>query len=181
LNDHPQAGRALELAKLLRATAGQGEAPAESAPPDRTEVGELLGRFDAVVTDPDLVSVARSPFEDGYYAYAVEEAAKYINNLVKDRSGQHGRDGASLMTHVFSSTKPILRLNPLKTQSQQDQQVGYMQILQGLMTGIRNPRAHEHQYLDEPHVALEILALCNHLARVVKAATRTRNRAPKAP
>jgi len=85
------------------------------------------------------------------------------------------------MAHVFSPAKPILRVNDLKTQSKQDQQQGYMQILQGLMTGIRNPRAHEHQYLDEPEVALEILGLCNHLARVIKGAVRTRSRKPKKP
>ncbi len=52
--------------------------------------------------------------------------------------------------------------------------IGYMQILQGTMTGIRNPRAHEHAYLDEPHNALEILALCNHVVRIVRRATRTK-------
>jgi hypothetical protein len=47
------------------------------------------------------------------------------------------------------------------------------------MTGIRNPRAHEHNYLDEPHAALELLALANHLFRLVMQATRTRGRKGK--
>jgi uncharacterized protein (TIGR02391 family) len=168
---------AVNLSRLLRdATAKRAAGQAELPP-----VAHLVQRFDLLVTDTDLVAVARSPFEDGYYAYAVEEAAKYLNNLVKDKSGQQNRDGASLMAHVFSPAKPILRVNDLKTQSKQDQQQGYMQILQGLMTGIRNPRAHEHQYLDEPEVALEILGLCNHLARAIKGAVRTRSRKPKKP
>jgi uncharacterized protein (TIGR02391 family) len=166
---------ASNLARLLGEIAPPRQVSAEPLPP----VDDLVRRFDQLVTDSDLATVARSPFEDGYYAYAVEEAAKYINNLVKDRSGEKNRDGPSLMSHVFSPGKPILRVNDLKTQSKKDQQQGYMQLLQGLMTGIRNPRAHEHQYLDEPDVALEMLALCNHLVRVVKVAVRTRNRKPK--
>jgi uncharacterized protein (TIGR02391 family) len=163
---------ALNLARLLQAASPKAvPEPGELAPAD-----DLVRRFDLLVTDPNLVDVARSPFEDGYYAYAVEEAAKYVNNLVKQRSGEGNRDGASLMAHVFSLNNPKLRINDLKTPSKQDQQQGYMQILQGLMTGIRNPRAHEHQYLDEPEVALEMLGLCNHLVRVVKGAVRTRKR-----
>ena len=49
-----------------------------------------------------------------------------------------------------------------------------MLIFQGSMIGIRNPRAHEHRYLDDPRNALELLALCNHLVRVAVNATRTR-------
>jgi Protein of unknown function (Hypoth_ymh) len=48
-----------------------------------------------------------------------------------------------------------------------------MDIFAGAMTGIRNPRAHEHAYLDDPRTALELLALANHLARMARGATRS--------
>ena len=80
------------------------------------------------------------------------------------------------MTTAFSPTSPYLKLTPLRTRFQQDEQQGYMQIMAGAMTGIRNPRAHEHQNLDDPRTALELLALCNHLVRIVTRATKPRRR-----
>jgi uncharacterized protein (TIGR02391 family) len=164
-------GLARALQELAPAPAPEPEVPGAPPPP----VADPLGLFDQIVTDPELVGVVRSLFEDGYYALAVEEATKFVNNLVKARSGS-SLDGAKLMGAVFSKDKPILRLNDLKTQSKIDQQIGYGLILQGTMIGVRNPRAHEHAYLDEPHNALEILALCNHVVRVIRNATRTRRK-----
>lgn len=164
---------ALEIARALQEIAPapepELEVPGEPPPP----VADPLGLFDRIVTDPELVGVARSLFSDGYYALAVEEATKFVNNLVKDRSKSE-LDGAKMMAHVFSKDAPVLRVNDLKTESKINQQIGYAMILQGAMTGIRNPRAHEHAYLDEPHNALEMLALCNHVVRVIRKATKTR-------
>lgn len=137
--------------------------------------------FDSVVTEVTLRNVARQLFVEGHYALAVEEAYKCLNNFVKSRSGL-GADGASLMKTVFSAKNPTLRLNALKTQSQQDQQIGYMDIFAGCMTGIRNPRAHEHRYIDDPQVALELLSLANHLLRMASKAKRARRKSsPSSP
>jgi uncharacterized protein (TIGR02391 family) len=170
---------ALEIARALQEIAPPPEPQLEipGEPPPR--VTDPLGLFGQIVTDAKLIEVSRSLFEDGYYALAIEEATKFVNNLVKDGSGgvkdKNGNDldGSKLMARVFSKDKPVLMLNDLGTQSEIDEQIGYALILQGTMIGIRNPRAHEHAYLDEPHHALEILALCNHLVRVIRNATRT--------
>lgn len=134
--------------------------------------------FDSMILDDGLREVARRLFVDGHYALSVEEAFKYINNVVKTRSGL-SQDGAGLMKAALSPTNPRLRLNSLKTKSEQDQQLGYMEILSGCMTGIRNPRAHEHQYLDKPEVALEMLVLANHLLRMLTQARRVRHERKK--
>jgi uncharacterized protein (TIGR02391 family) len=129
--------------------------------------------FDALVTDAALRDTSRQLFLEGHHALAVEEAFKCVNNVVKARTGL-GADGADLMRTALSPKKPVLKLSDLRTESQQNQQLGYMQMLAGCMTGIRNPRAHEHRYLDEPHVALELLVMANHLLRVVRGAKRSR-------
>jgi len=127
--------------------------------------------FDLLILEEPLRSTTRKLFMDGHYALAVEEAYKCLNNEVKDRSSALiDWDGADLMRKVFSLNKPILKLNTLKTKSQQNQQQGYMDILAGCMTGIRNPRAHEHRYLDAPEVTIELLTLANHLFRMVRLA-----------
>lgn len=131
--------------------------------------------FDALITEPELVSTTRKLFENGHYSLAVEEGFKQLNNIVKRRSGQ-AVDGAALMRSTFSPKAPLLRLNKLSTQSQIDQQQGYMDIFAGCMTGIRNPRAHEHQYLDDANVALELLVLANHLLRMTNQAKKTRRK-----
>lgn len=162
---------ALRVAQQMQAAVGE-----RAKRPVPAEVPDPLALFDAVVTEPELREEARQLFVDGHYSQAVEEGYKYLNNVVKRRTGNEA-DGSALMQTALSLKDPLLRLSPLKTQSQKDQQLGYMQILAGSMTGIRNPRAHEHKYLDEPRNALELLALCNHLVRMVNAATRTRRRA----
>lgn len=141
----------------------------------RTELGSALLRYDQLIDDPELISTTRELYANGHFAQSVEEAFKYINNLVKHRTGLKS-DGADLMNRAFSLSAPRLKLSGLKTQSQKDQQTGYMMMLGGAMTGIRNPRAHEHQYLDDPRAALELLCFANHLARHVRSAVRTRTR-----
>ena len=165
--DSGAAKRALDLAQRLQSAASFTR-PSKSAP-----VEDSNGLLDAIVTEPELREEVRQLFRDGHYPQAVEEGFKYLNNLVKRRTGV-AADGAGLMTTAFSPGTPLLRLSKLTTQSQKDQQQGYMLIFQGSMIGIRNPRAHEHRYLDDPRNALELLALCNHLVRVAVNATRTR-------
>ena len=52
------------------------------------------------------------------------------------------------MKVVLSAHSPVLMLNPLQSQSERDQQLGYMEMFAGSMTGVRNPRAHEHDLVD---------------------------------
>lgn len=129
--------------------------------------------FDVLVTDPDLARWTRRLFRDGHFARAVEEAFKCLNNIVKNKS-RSMTDGAPLMQHAFSADKPILKLNRLKSQSERDEQRGYMEMFAGAMRGIRNPRAHDHELEDHPEAALELLTIANHLIVRAKAATRAR-------
>ena len=76
------------------------------------------------------------------------------------------------MRHVFGAQSPLLKLNALQSQSDQDEHNGYRDIFAGAMTGIRNPRAHESDVEDNPLGALELLTLANHLMRKLDEATR---------
>ena len=109
--------------------------------------------------------MSRKLFADGHYARAVEEAFKYLNNAVKKKSGLTKKDGADLMRGAFSANSPVLKLNKFLSDTEKSEQRGYMEIFAGTMTGIRNPRAHDHELDDQPEAALEMLALANHLIR----------------
>ena len=131
-----------------------------------------LDSFDQLITSESIRSVSRGLFSDSHYARAVEEAFKCLNNEVK-AACRSNADGASLMRTAFSANSPLLKLNSLQSDSDNDEQKGYMDIYAGAMTGIRNPRAHEHELQDEPEVALELLTLANHLMCKLESATRT--------
>lgn len=121
--------------------------------------------FDELVTNEPLREASSSLFRSEHYARAVEEAFKCLNHAVREKSGLVQRDGADLMRAAFSVNNPVLKINDLSSTSKQNEQRGYMDIYAGAMTGIRNPRAHDHQLIDNPEAALEMIVLANHLMR----------------
>jgi uncharacterized protein (TIGR02391 family) len=161
---------ALALAQRLQ---GASSPPAS---PDRLLDG--LGPvvlYDALVTDAQLRRATRRLFADGHYSQAVLEGCKYLCRRMRARTGLDV-DGADLMRTALSPSKPLLRLNPMRTQSDRDEQRGYMELLAGLMTAVRNPRAHDDR-ADDAMDALGLLVTIHHCLSLVCSATRTRRRA----
>ncbi len=169
---HDLVGRARAIqSEVTGAETARRPEPEPVAPPG----SDPLALFDGIVTDVRLATYTRTLFRDGHYARAVEEAFKYVNNLVKGRTGAQ-EDGWKLMMGAMDTANPELRLSRLRSISEIDEQEGYRHMLAGAMRGIRNPRAHENDLRDEPGVALELIAWANHLSRVVSQATRRRRR-----
>lgn len=133
-----------------------------------------LEAYDAVVLDPDLIAATRKLFADQHYARAVEEAFKCLNATVKVRSGLVRGDGADLMFRAFDPDRPILRFNRLRSVTDRDEQTGLRYLMAGAMTGLRNPRAHDHRIEDAPQGALEMLVLASFLMRMLRRTARAR-------
>lgn len=96
---------------------------------------------------PIIKQTALNKFYYGQYADSVETAFKEINSRLKKiciKQGHSERDGADLMTFIFSENNPVLKFENITTSSGRNVQKGYMQIFAGAMTGIRNPKAHEN-------------------------------------
>ncbi len=114
---------------------------------------------------PRIVALARPRFEKALYGDAVESCFKEINSAVKhlylDATGRES-DGAGLMNSAFSPNDPVIRLTDMTTQSERDEQQGYMQIYAGAMTGIRNPKAHANINPDS-RKTLHLVALASLL------------------
>lgn len=142
---------------------------------------DWLAAFDALVEHPEVRFASRSLFEDAHYSRAVEEAYKALVSGVREKSGLRALDGRPLMENAFSLNAPRLKVNGLRTQTDRDQQLGYMSLFAGAVSGIRNPRAHDHRLMDEPRDALALLTLCDHLFTVLDASIRARARRPARP
>jgi len=132
--------------------------------------------YDQMVIDAGLRTATKRLFRDKHYAEAVRRGCMHVNNLVKKKSGLATKDGPDLMHHAFRADAPVLKINRLASLSDRDEQDGYRYMLAGMMTGVRNPRAHE-PVEDDPEAALEILTLANHMVRIVARSRRVRRRA----
>lgn len=142
----------------------------------KKETSLSINLYNEVITNKSLRKKTEKLFNDGHHARAVEEAYKLLDNLVKKKAynlGQTDLTGASLMQTVFSPKNPLLKLNEGISASEQNEQSGYMQILAGCMTGIRNPRAHDSDWEDTEQRAFQLLVFANHLIERVSMSEKT--------
>lgn len=122
---------------------------------------------------PRIADVAGNLFEDGYHWEAVFAASKALVNYVKEQSGEHQLDGASLIRSVFSKNSPVLAFNELTDQTDADEQEGMMHLFEGVVLGIRNPGGHSFPEGPEQR-AIEYLSLISLLAYRVQETKRIR-------
>lgn len=149
--------------------------PAEAAQEEeRPQAGdELLSEYDRRIRNPELRAATRSRFESRHYADAVEAGVKALNERIRARTGRM-EDGDVLMTVAFSPSKPLLRINKLKSKADESAQRGHMQLCQGVVAAWRNPRAHALTD-DDPARCVMMLETIGDLIETIKQAVRTRH------
>ena len=101
-----------------------------------------LTYFERLNLHPRVSAVANDLYLDHYYFEAVFAASKALVNMVKEKSGRHDLDGAALMRTVFSRKDPILLVNELASQTDEDEQEGMMHLFEGAALALRNPGGH---------------------------------------
>jgi uncharacterized protein (TIGR02391 family) len=156
------------IAMLKVAIEGLQEKSAD-AEGDATE--RTLRTYQGLALHPEIARAASKLYQDGHYSNAVEDAVKALNNLVRLRSGLE-YEGTTLMERAFNPTTPVIKFNDLSTQSDRDEQKGFMLMFSGAVSGLRNPRAHEFIH-DDPERALEFIAFVSLLAKLLDEAKRT--------
>jgi uncharacterized protein (TIGR02391 family) len=135
-----------------------------------TGVARALRAYEGLALHSEIERAAGALYRDGHYANAIEDAVKSLNALVRLRSGLDA-DGMTLMERVFSPTSPILKFNDLQTQTDRDEQKGFMVLFSGAVVGLRNPRAHAI-IQDDPERALEFIAFVSLLAKLLDGAKK---------
>ncbi len=138
--------------------------------------GELYKKqidfFRLLQIHPEIEKVSKKLFLDKHFSQAIFEAFKKVNNLVKQKSGRKDLDGKSLMQHVFSVNNPTLKFNGLSSQSDKDEQEGFMNIYAGSILGIRNPKGHENIIQKDIYLTLEYLTLASLLCKKLEEAKK---------
>lgn len=123
-------GQVIEILKLLQQT-------------DNTNG---MGVWDLI--HPKIVEVSQNLFEDGHYANAAEDAFIEINDRIKklfmklNPTATKVPDGQAVMNTVFSDNGPLLEFCDRSTETGNNIQKGYMQMLAGAISALRNPKAH---------------------------------------
>jgi uncharacterized protein (TIGR02391 family) len=136
-----------------------------------------LDYFELLQIHPQIAKVSKKLFQDRHFAPAIFEAFKKVNNLVKSKSNRKDLDGKSLMQTVFSPNNPTLCFNELSTQSEKDEQEGFMYLFTGAILGVRNPKAHENIVQRDVHRTIEYLVLASLLCkRLDEAEVRKNNK-----
>lgn len=98
---------------------------------------------------PLIQKSSKKLFEDGHFANATEDAFIEINARVKNlfsivNPGSKVPDGDTAMTTVFSTNNPLIEFCDRSTETGYNKQKGYMQMLAGAMSALRNPKAHSN-------------------------------------
>lgn len=120
--------------------------------------------FDVRNIHPGLPAKVRRLFDDGYFAEATFEACKYLDRYVSKQANV-ADSGWKLMMTAFDKSNPKLRLTPLSTQSEIDEQEGFKFIFGSGVWAIRNPRGHQHSVVDDPDICLDHLSFISMLLR----------------
>lgn len=117
------------------------------------------------ILHPEIAELCKDKFQSGYFADSVETAFKAINVRCKKHHLRHTGnelDGAPLMQTAFSPKSPSIVVGNLSSENGKSEQLGYMSIFAGAMTGIRNPKAHDNLTITRNR-AIHLLSLASLL------------------
>jgi len=126
---------------------------------------------------PDVLRFCREELVADNYFHAVFEATKSVAEKIRSRTGLT-KDGGVLVDDAFSfqNQPPCLALNSLRTESEQSEQKGFMNLLKGLFGTFRNTIAHAPKisWPIDRRDALDILSLVSLIHRRLDGAIEAR-------
>jgi uncharacterized protein (TIGR02391 family) len=113
--------------------------------------------------------------------HAVFEATKSVAEKIRQRTGLTS-DGADLVDKAFSGGTPLLAINTLRTETEQSEQKGFVNLVKGMFSTFRNVTGHAPKItwpISEMD-ALDLLSLVSYIHRRIDAAANV-PQSPLAP
>ena len=166
---------AKKKAKATRTATKKAKATRTATKKAKTARGKAAVRaYGGLDLHPRIAEVASPLYIDRYFRQAILEAMLALEEVVKEKSGLT-KAGDTLMGTAFSKKNPVLKLNRLADESDENEQEGFMWLMKGAVKCLRNPRAHK-RIKDDPETALEWIAFISLLAKRVDTTTRSRRR-----
>lgn len=136
---------------------------ARTSQPELPQVG-----FESLL-HPMVNAASLRHYRQGEYRNAVLDAMLALSDLIRQRTGIRA-DGKALATEAFSLSRPRLIFSEIQTDSGQNDQKGFMEMIGGAYTGIRNPKAHSLVHdLDMAKAAQYLVTISLFVRRVVEA------------
>lgn len=98
------------------------------------------------------------------YFHSVFEGIKSIAQRIRELTGVYA-DGNTLIEVVFSTAKPLIRINALETETEKSEHVGLANTIKGLFGSIRNPTAHtpKVKFIISEDEALDIMTIVSYV------------------
>jgi uncharacterized protein (TIGR02391 family) len=147
----------INLSKEFRQLELPDERP-KIVPPPAT----LQNMIDKVGLHPKLQAECAKKFKDGHLNDAVRDACEKLENYVQVKSGRP-EFGKDLMAKVFNDNSPIIPLIDVSSKRGQGIQEGFMFLMMGTISNIRNKFSHGDEAEIKPHDAYYLLCFISYL------------------
>ena len=146
-----------------------------------TEAEQRAGRLRVELrrrnVHPDILLFCRAELLQFNYFHAVFEATKSVADKIRGKTGLT-EDGAPLVDVAFGTGKaamPYLAFNSLRTESEQSEHSGLMNLMKGMFGVFRNVTAHAPKisWTVSEQDAFDLLTIASYLHRRLDDAVRT--------
>lgn len=151
--------------------------PAKTLAQAEERAGRLRAELLKRNVHPDVLRFCRAELLQENCFHAVLEATKSVADKVRAKTGLTG-DGAELADEALALGKagmPFLAFNSLRTESEQSEQKGLLNLMKGMFGTFRNPTAHAPKIswgMTEQD-ALDLLTMASFLHRRLDSAATT--------
>jgi uncharacterized protein (TIGR02391 family) len=88
-----------------------------------------------------LWEATKTSYESGNYTAAILDSIYLVTEVLREKSDSDA-DGVVLVGYALGGTEPRIKITPLRSESDWNEQKGLEHLLRGLYQGIRNPRSH---------------------------------------
>lgn len=148
------------------------EKKVQAANQDKTKATARTQCEAASLLHSTIAKASWAQYRDGHIRDAVLNALLAIGDMLRARTGLKV-DGKALAELAFSPNEPYLIVSELMTESGRNDQLGFMQMVSGAFTGIRNVKAHSLKHDLDDTKALQYLVFASLLARRIEKAVVT--------